>query len=113
MLANIRFRQPAQLTIAALVVALTVAAPFVPTAPAHAQAASANAACPDPGPIDYPIAGGWFYTQEGHGCITGVGPPRHRGYLVRDDGQAGFWTEFRRYGGTDVLGYPVSQRFHY
>jgi hypothetical protein len=113
MLAHIRFRQPAQRTLAALVVALTLATQLAPTPLIFAQAASSNAACPDPGPVDYPVAGGWFYTQEGRGCITGVGPPRHRGYLVRDDSQGGFWTEFRRFGGIDVLGYPVSQRFHY
>jgi hypothetical protein len=69
--------------------------------------------CPDPGPQDYPIAGGWFFTQEGHGCVTGAGPARRRGYLVQDDDKGAFWTEFRRFGGLDVLGYPVSQPYHY
>src|SRR4051812_30819788 len=52
--------------------------------------------CPDPGPEDYPVAAGWFFTQEAHGCVTGSGPARRRGYLVLDDSNGAFWTEFRR-----------------
>lgn len=70
-------------------------------------------ACADGGPADYPVSAGWFFTQEAHGCITGSGPERRRGYLVQDDDKGAFWTEFRRYGGLPVLGYPVSQPFHY
>jgi hypothetical protein len=39
--------------------------------------------------------------------------PPFRGYTVVDDGEAAFWTGFRRFGALDVLGYPVSQRYHY
>src|SRR5207248_1873829 len=45
--------------------------------------------------------------------IKGVGPTRARGYAVLDDDRANFWTEFRRFGGVDVLGYPVSEPYHY
>ena len=61
------------------------------------------------------LATSWFFTQEA--CrwapITGVGPARARGYAVLDDDKGNFWTEFRRFGGVDVLGYPVSQPYHY
>jgi hypothetical protein len=113
MLPNFRTRQAARLGLAALTAVLSVATPLVQTAPVLAQSAGANASCNDPGPADYPVAAGWFYTQEGRGCIVGVGPARRRGYLVQDDGQGAFWTEFRRYGGLTVLGFPVSQRFNY
>jgi hypothetical protein len=85
-----------------------------PTAPTIQSAASTGARCTDPGPKDYPVAGGWFYTEEAQGlCIIGAGPDRNRGYLVVDDDKGAFWTEFRRFGGVDVLGYPVSQPYHY
>jgi hypothetical protein len=119
MLASFRTRQAARLGLAALALALEVASPlaatsFAQTPPAPVAANTrAVVACNDSGPMDYPIAGGWFYTQEGRGCIIGLGPSRRRGYLVIDDTEGSFWTEFRRYGGMDVLGYPVSQRFHY
>jgi hypothetical protein len=113
MLSNFRTRQAARLGLAALTFALGVVTPLAPTGLVLAQSSGANASCSDPGPKDYPVAAGWFYTQEARGCIIGVGPARHRGYLVQDDLQGAFWTEFRRYGGLDVLGYPVSQRFNY
>src|ERR1700730_12094580 len=109
---HFRSLQAARLGLAALTFALVVATPLAPTAVVMAQTSS-NSNCVDPGPPDYPIAAGWFYTQEGRGCISNVGPNRKRGYLVQDDTQAAFWTEFRRFGGLDVLGYPVSQRFNY
>ena len=112
MLSHFKARQAARLGLAALTFALGVVSPLAPTSLVMAQS-SGNASCNDPGPPDYPIAAGWFYTQEGRGCIIGVGPARRRGYLVQDDPQGAFWTEFRRYGGLDVLGYPVSQRFNY
>jgi LGFP repeat len=110
MLAHLRIRTPANVALAALALALTIATPLAPTPLAYAQSSTG---CSDPGPTDYPIAGGWFYTQEARGCIVGVGPARRRGYRVVDDDKGAFWTEFRRYGGPDVLGYPVSQPFHY
>jgi len=83
-------------------------------APVLGTTSSTGTRCTDPGPKDYPVAGGWFYTEAALGlCIIGAGPPRNRGYLVVDDDRGAFWTEFRRFGGIDVLGYPVSQPYHY
>lgn len=59
---------------------------------------------------DYPIPGGWFYSQESR---TPQDTPPYRGYTVVDDADAAFWTEFRRFGGLDTLGYPVSRRYQY
>ncbi len=112
MLSHSPIRQAARLGLAALTLAFAVVTPLATTAPVLALASS-SASCADPGPPDYPVAAGWFFTQEGRGCILGVGPNRRRGYLVQDDFQGAFWTEFRRYGGPGVLGYPVSQRFNY
>jgi hypothetical protein len=112
MLSHFRPRQAARFGLAGLTLALTLVSPLAPAGAVLAQSAP-NTSCTDPGPPDYPVAAGWFYTQEGRGCIIGVGPSRRRGYLVQDDLQGAFWTEFRRYGGLDVLGYPVSQRFNY
>jgi hypothetical protein len=84
-----------------------------PAATVAPNGANPANACADPGPVEYPVAGGWFFTQEAHGCIVGHGPSRRRGFLVQDDEKGAFWTEFRRYGGLDVLGYPVSQPYHY
>jgi hypothetical protein len=109
-MSNFRTRQ-ARRGLAAVILALGTVMPFASSAPVLAQ--SSTATCADPGPMDYPVAAGWFYTQEGRGCILNVGPNRRRGYKVLDDSQAAFWTEFRRYGGVDVLGFPVSQRFTY
>jgi hypothetical protein len=50
------------------------------------------------------IGGGHFYTQT-NGGQTG------KGYRVADDGTARFWSEFKRLGGVDGLGYPASRRF--
>jgi hypothetical protein len=91
---------------------LSLALPATSFAQARPAAASSGGSCQ--GPADYAVAGGWFYTQQAiAACVTGLGPARARGYLVVDDAQANFWTEFRRYGGVEVLGYPVSQRYQY
>ena len=116
MLRSFQTRHVARLGLAVLALALEVATPLASTSFAQAQPATAGRAvvgCADPGPQDYPISGGWFYTQEARGCLTGMGPSRKPGYMVVDDDKGAFWTEFRRYGGLDVLGYPVSQPFHY
>lgn len=85
-----------------------------PAAPATGSSSSTGTRCSDTGPKDYPVAAGWFYTEAARGlCIIGAGPARNRGYLVVDDDHGAFWTEFRRFGGVDVLGYPVSQPYHY
>ena len=125
-------RRTVRLGLAALTLALELAviAPSISyaqaAAPASAQpqAAALGEGQPCPGsmgPADYPVSGGdtngggWFYTEEA--CrwapITGMGPARARGFAVLDDERANFWTEFRRFGGVDVLGYPVSQPYHY
>jgi len=95
---SIPSRRSLRFAIAGLVLALEVATAFTPAA--QAQAALR----------DYPVPGGWFYSQESR--LSTDSPP-YRGYTVVDDGDASFWTEFRRYGGVQVLGYPVSQRYRY
>jgi hypothetical protein len=123
MRALLRPQRAARLGLAALILAIELGTAIAPTTYAQTQAPTAAAAsstsltiCPGSvGAPDYPIAGGWFYTQEA--CqwapITGHGPSRARGYMVIDDAKGNFWTEFRRYGGVEVLGYPVSQPYHY
>jgi hypothetical protein len=59
---------------------------------------------------DYPVPGGWFFSQESR--LPEDLPP-FRGYTVVDDTEAAFWTEFRRFGGVELLGYPVSRRYRY
>jgi hypothetical protein len=86
--------------LASLLVALEVATAFVPGRAAQAQMAT--------GLRDYPVPGGWFYSQESRSWPD---TPPYRGYTVVDDTDASFWTEFRRYGGVEVLGYPVSRRY--
>jgi len=71
---------------------------------APAVPASAQVSLPD-----YPVPGGWFYSQESRMPDT----PPARGYTVVDDAEAAFWTGFRRFGGVEVLGYPVSRRYRY
>jgi hypothetical protein len=88
--------------IASLALAIELAVGFLPGQMAHAQSGA--------GIRDYPVPGGWFYTQESR--MPQDSPP-YRGYTVVDDADASFWTEFRRFGGVEVLGYPVSRRYHY
>ncbi len=86
-----------------LVLALDLVVVLAPVVPAQAQQQVA-------GPRDYPVPGGWFYPQESRF------PDDHapyRGYTVVDDQEASLWTEFRRYGDVEVLGYPVSRRYRY
>src|SRR5438067_7497857 len=113
-----------RLGLAALTLALELAviAPSVTFAQAApASPVPATPAQPDSGSnkdasgctVDYPVSGGpthgagWFYTEEACAFppITGLGPARARGFAVLDDDRANFWTEFRRFGGVDVLGY--------
>jgi hypothetical protein len=93
-------RRGLRFAIAGLVLAVEVATAFLPGASAQAQVALR----------DYPVPGGWFYSQESR-MPTDSAP--FRGYTVVDDQDASFWTEFRRFGGVDVLGYPVSRRYRY
>jgi hypothetical protein len=53
--------------------------------------------------LDHAVPNGWWYSQ--------AGVPNELGFAIVDDGQARFWSEFKRLGGVDALGYPVSQRF--
>ncbi|HEY0581135.1 MAG TPA: hypothetical protein VGE94_03075, partial [Chloroflexota bacterium] len=91
-----------RIALAGLVLAVEVATAFVPGQMASAQMAT--------GLHDYPVPGGWFYSQESR-LPADVAP--FRGYTVVDDAEASFWTEFRRFGGVEVLGYPVSRRYRY
>ena len=53
-------------------------------------------------PADWDVPGGHFFSQTSEGG---------KGYAVVDDGEARFWSEFRRLGGVQSVGYPVSRRF--
>jgi hypothetical protein len=53
--------------------------------------------------VEQPVGGGRWYSQTGR--------PGEAGFALVDDGEARFWSEFRRLGGVDALGYPVSRRF--
>ena len=55
---------------------------------------------------DYPIPGGWFFTQTG-----GDSPQVDDGYAVIDDDDAQFWSAFQAHGGVEAVGFPVSRRF--
>jgi len=54
---------------------------------------------------DQDVAVGHFYTQT-----NGNAGPQW-GYRITDEGGIGFWAEFKRLGGVNALGYPVSRRF--
>lgn len=61
------------------------------------------------GALDYDIPRGHFYTQA-----NGEPPGKSsKGYAVVDDEAAAFWTEFKRLGGVDAVGYPISRRFNW
>ncbi len=93
-------RRGLRLGLAGLLLVLEAATVLAPAPLAQAQSAMR----------DYPVPGGWFYSQESR--LPDLTPP-FRGYTVVDDGDASFWTGFRRFGGLDVLGYPVSRRYRY
>jgi hypothetical protein len=57
-------------------------------------------------PLDQPAPNAHFFRQA-----NGWSGAGSRGFLVADDPQAAFWSEFQRLGGVDRLGYPVSNRF--
>jgi hypothetical protein len=52
---------------------------------------------------DWDIPGGHFFAQTGGGA--------GKGYSVTDDGSIRFWSEFKRFGGVNAVGYPASRRF--
>lgn len=95
-----------RLGLAGLALAMEVAVAFVPGNLVQAQSVTSTSTSTR----EYPVPGGWFYTQESR--MPADSPP-FRGYTVTDDVDAAFWTEFRRFGGVEVLGYPVSRRYHY
>jgi hypothetical protein len=90
--------------------------PAVANQPGSQQTPSQQAPTPTPlpptrppgteGRDDYPVAGGWFYSQANGRDAGGV-----YGYAVTDNDGVPFWSWFQRYGGVNVVGYPVSHRF--
>ena len=60
----------------------------------------------DPLDFDLPDGSGHFYRQA-----NGRGGADDTGYAITNDDGIPFWDEFRRLGGVQALGYPVSHRF--
>ncbi len=58
-------------------------------------------------PPDWDTAAGHFYSQA-NGLASGHG---NQGFVSSDEGGMAFWSEYRRLGGSEVLGYPASHRF--
>ncbi len=52
---------------------------------------------------DWDVPGGHFFTQTGGG--------QNSGFAVADGNDGAFWSEFRRLGGVESLGYPISRTF--
>jgi hypothetical protein len=69
----------------------------------------AGAAPATPPPLEWELPNGRFFTQAS-GYPLGTAPD---GFAIVDDGQARFWSEFRRLGGVERLGYPASRRFQW
>jgi hypothetical protein len=105
-----RTRRGLRVAIAGVVLAIELATGLLPGGAVHAQSTSTSTSTSASSLRDYPIPGGWFYSQESR-MPTDSAP--FRGYTVIDDPDAAMWTEFRRFGGVDVLGYPVSRRYRY
>ena len=59
-------------------------------------------------PMDYDVPNGHFYQQA-----NGQGGAGNTGFAVTNDDGVEFWTWFNRFGGVDVVGYPVSHRFQW
>jgi hypothetical protein len=57
------------------------------------------------GEPDFDIPNGRFFTQTGGGG--------GRGFAVTDESGVPFWSELRRLGGIQAVGYPASQRFQW
>ena len=57
---------------------------------------------------DYDVSGGHFFTQTGGGAGLGYSVVDAQG---TDGRQIRFWSEFKRLGGIDTLGYPVSRPY--
>ena len=84
-----------------LLLHLAIVALFTMSAPARVQADVKDVR-------DWAIPKGHFYTQT-----NGTDDSQELGYTVIDDEEAPFWLSYRRLGGFQALGYPVSQRFPY
>lgn len=52
---------------------------------------------------DFDIPNGHFFSQAAGGS--------GQGFTVTDDDGVAFWREFRRFGGAQAVGYPISERF--
>lgn len=59
--------------------------------------------------LDWDIQDGHFFTQA-NGFPLGTSP---RGFAITDEHGVLFWSEFKRRGGANSLGYPVSSRFEF
>jgi hypothetical protein len=57
-------------------------------------------------PLDHDVPNGHFFTQT-------AGRDGISGFAVTDDGGVKLWSEFKRLGGVQALGYPVSRRFQW
>ncbi len=80
---------------------------FVGTRPSFQTVAASGSDARPLQRADFDIAGGHFYTQT-NGQGAALSP---YGFAITDEGGVPFWSEFKRLGGVDVLGYPVSRRF--
>ena len=58
---------------------------------------------------DHELPNGHFYSQA-NGIPTGS---TERGYAITDDDGIPFWSTYRRLGGVQALGYPISHRFNW
>jgi hypothetical protein len=56
---------------------------------------------------DYPVPGGWFYTQAVPDRADGVG------FAVQDGHGVALWTAVQERGGVLEVGYPISRRFEW
>jgi hypothetical protein len=55
-------------------------------------------------PLDYDVPNGHFFSQTGDNAGLS-------GFTVSNTKSSRFWNEFRRYGGVDVVGLPLTSRF--
>jgi len=75
-------------------------APPPPSAPAN------KPPVPDKAPLDWDIPNGHFFTQA-NGFPLGTSP---KGFAITDEAGVNFWSEFKRLGGPEGVGYPISNR---
>src|SRR5689334_22537602 len=58
------------------------------------------------GANDFAVPGGWFYSQA-----NGKGGGGDVGFTVTNAEGIPFYDWFRRYGGPEIVGYPIGDRF--